>query len=87
MNTTFDNHDRMAEQVAQLDDPIDRLWWFAQMERGIEVADIDREPKIGSATVLDYIAQEGSYNVKKESGLSGARPRRLSVEVTIGDVK
>jgi len=46
---------RMEEQLSQLQSPVDRLWWLAQMERGIDEADIDREPAIGSERVLELL--------------------------------
>lgn len=46
---------RMEAQLAQLQHPVDRLWWLAQMERGIDEADIDREPAIGSERVLERL--------------------------------
>lgn len=38
--------------------PIDRLWWFAQIERGVEVADIQREPLVGSEQVIEWLTTE-----------------------------
>jgi hypothetical protein len=45
----------MEEQLSQLQNPVDRLWWLAQMERGVEKADLDREPRIGSERVLERL--------------------------------
>lgn len=47
------NDPRIEAQIEQLNTPIDRLWWFAQLERGVEVAAIDREPQYGSKKVID----------------------------------
>lgn len=54
---SYDERPRVCEQVRQLQDPVDRLWWFAQLERGIEVADIDRDPRFGSRRVLSHLAE------------------------------
>ena len=47
----------IQEQLARLDNSVDRVWWFAQLERGIEVADIDREPRYGSDEALRVLAE------------------------------
>jgi len=47
----------VKEQIVQLDNPIDRLWWFAQLERAIEVS-TEREPIVGSEKVLNRITTE-----------------------------
>lgn len=47
----------MEEQPSQLQSPVDRLWWFAQMEQGIEEADLDREPRFGSKQVLHRLTK------------------------------
>lgn len=54
---SYDERPRVCEQLRQLQDPVDRLWWLAQLERGIEVADIDREPRFGSRAVLSHLAE------------------------------
>lgn len=43
---------RISAQIEQLQNPVDRLWWFAQLERGIERSGIDRTPHYGSMVVL-----------------------------------
>ena len=43
---------RISAQIEQLQNPVDKLWWFAQLERGIEISDTNREAKYGSKTVL-----------------------------------
>lgn len=46
--------DRIEQQIVELDSPIDRLWWFAQLERSVENSD-KYEPIVGSSDVLDRI--------------------------------
>jgi len=50
--------DRIEEQIEQLQHPVDRLWWFAQLERGIELSATDREPRYGSSKVLRLLAEK-----------------------------
>lgn len=42
----------------KLETPIDKLWWFAQLERGVEIVDGEREPMVGSKEVVNRIAKE-----------------------------
>jgi len=53
-------------QLAHFQDPVDRLWWLAQVERGIENADIGREPRYGSERVLNEIARVYENDNQKE---------------------
>lgn len=46
--------DRIEQQIVELNSPIDRLWWFAQLERSVENSD-KYEPMVGSIDVLDRI--------------------------------
>jgi len=57
---------RMEEQLAQLQSPVDRLWWLAQMERGIDEADLDREPRIGSERVLQRLLDVYERDPRRE---------------------
>ena len=36
----------------------DKLWYFAQIERGIEDSSLDRETKVGSGTVISKLSSE-----------------------------
>jgi len=38
-----------------------RLWWFAQIEAGVERADIEREPAVGSEKVIEWLTDEVKY--------------------------
>lgn len=49
------NDPRIAAQIEQLQTPVDKLWWFAQLERGIEVSTLDREPQYGSKEILQRL--------------------------------
>lgn len=45
-----------------------RLWWLAQIERGVEQADIDREPLLGSDIVLLELARQQRLLIGRKSG-------------------
>jgi len=38
------------------DQRVRNLWYFAQIERGVELSMLDREPLVGSEKVLEQIA-------------------------------
>lgn len=73
----------VEEQVQQLQSPIDRLWYIAQLERGVEMADLDRAPMYGSKSVLKHLAMVGSNNpMNRREGT--VKP--FSMTITVGDI-
>jgi len=52
----------IQEQIEELETEVEMLWWIAELEAGIERSSLDREPKFGSRTVIQYITQEFEWD-------------------------
>lgn len=61
-----------------------KLWRLAELERGVERADIDREPRYGSEEVIDSMTV---VHKGEPRHLSGKRELSIPVTITVGDMK
>lgn len=88
MNSTgskFDELTPLTEQLYELDTTVERLWWLAQLERGVEITDTGREPMFGSSMVLNAAASE--INSSNRDDTVGMMMRHIKTEITIGNTK
>lgn len=64
------------------EDRIEKLWYFAQLESGLESSNIDREPMVGSANVIEQMSKEYDINGAFSPTFAGnSGPDAMSLKV------